>query len=101
MMLAPTTLIGVSGSRSPPPMECTSAPTLVGILASDLPSSTVRSPVNAKVAGTADSGLYCVGPKRAAAIPMAPTVVGTSSLPVNRCVLVTSTTVLVGWPSRS
>ena len=40
MMLAPTTLIGVSGSRSPPPMECTSAPTLVGIFASDLPIST-------------------------------------------------------------
>ena len=74
MMLAPTTLIGVSGSRSPPPIECTSAPILVGILASDLPSSTVRSPVNAKVAGTADSGLYCVGPKYAAAMPMAPTV---------------------------
>ena len=74
MMLAPTTLIGVSGSRSPPPMECTSAPTLVGILASDLPSSTVRSPVNANVAGTAESGLYCVGPNWPRPMPMAPTV---------------------------
>ena len=57
MMLAPTTLIGVSGSRSPPPMACTSAPILVGIASSDLPSNTARSPVNAKVPGTADSAL--------------------------------------------
>ncbi len=79
MIDAPTTLIGVSGSRSPPPMECTSAPILVGIFASDLPSSTARSPVNATVPGIAVTGLYCVystGPKSAAATPTAPTVVG-------------------------
>ena len=57
MIEAPTTLIGVSGSRSPPPIECTSAPIFVGIFASDLPSSTARSPVNATVPGIAVTGL--------------------------------------------
>src|ERR1700720_1455753 len=97
MIDAPTTLIGVSGSRVPPPMECTSAPTLVGILASDLPSSTARSPVNATVPGIAVSGLYCAyrtGPNSAAAIPIAPTVDGTPAVSVvQRWVLVTSMTV--------
>ena len=40
--------------------------------------------MNANVAGTADNGLYCVGPNCAAAMPMAPTVVGSSLSPVNR-----------------
>src|SRR4029453_9066225 len=97
MIDAPTTLIGVSGSRSPPPMECTSAPILVGIFASDLPSSTARSPVNATVPGTAVNGLYCVyltGPNSAAETPTAATVEGASAVSdVQRWVLVTSTMV--------
>ncbi|CKO67098.1 Uncharacterised protein [Mycobacterium tuberculosis] len=55
MMLAPTTLIGVCGSRCPPPIARTSAPTLVGRAASALPTSTVRSPVTANVAGMAEN----------------------------------------------
>ena len=79
MIDAPTTLIGVSGSRSPPPMECTSAPILVGIFASDLPSSTARSPVNATVPGIAVTGLNCsylTAPNSAAEMPTAATVDG-------------------------
>lgn len=55
MMLAPTTLIGVCGSRWPPPMACTSAPTLVGMVTSALPTSTVRSPANTTLAGIAEN----------------------------------------------
>ncbi len=95
--------MGVSGSRSPPLIDSTSAPTLVGILSSASPSLTASSPVKATVAGTADSGLYCVGPGGSAALtPIAPTVSGVSaSLEVKRWVCATSTTVDSRCPSRS
>ena len=99
MMLAPTTLIGVSGSRSPPPIAWTSAPTFVGMAASDLPNSTARSPLKVNVAGTAVSTLYCVGPNEAAEMPTAPTSLGPvasfPSLDTHRLVDVTSTMVVM------
>src|SRR6185436_12627523 len=70
---------------------------LVGIFASDLPSSTARSPVNATVPGIAVTGLYCVyltAPNSAAEMPTAATVDGAWAVSeVQRWVLVTSTMV--------
>ncbi len=55
MMLTPPALLGVGGPLGPPPMACTSAPTLVGMVTSALPTSTVRSPANTTLAGIAEN----------------------------------------------
>ncbi len=55
MLLPPPPRHGACWSRGPPPMACTSAPTLVGMVTSALPTSTVRSPANTTLAGIAEN----------------------------------------------
>ena len=62
MTLAPTTLTGVSRSRSPPVTACHRSTTFAGIIASDCTVRTAMSPVNASDAGIADATLYWIGP---------------------------------------
>ena len=57
--------------------------------------------MNANVAGTADSGLYCVGPNCAPLMPTVPTLLGSvASASAQRFAWVTSTTVVNSVPSR-